>query len=113
MHNQEQHEMELEATHPSGAEEWFCPTCGRRFLMRWEPFERVIMEPGDEYAAHTGSKGGLLIGTPQVAQGEENTFEVSGADPVEDAETPLTDELRPWLKWMKDAGLDGERDQAA
>ena len=49
MYEQEQHEMVLEATHPSGEEEWFCPTCGRRFLMRWPPaYEKIVLERGDE-----------------------------------------------------------------
>lgn len=48
------HEMVLEKTHASGAEEWFCPTCGRRFLMSWSPnYSRVVLEPGDESAVHS------------------------------------------------------------
>jgi hypothetical protein len=58
MDEQEHHDMVLEATHESGAEEWFCPTCGRRFLMRWPPiYEKTGLVPGDEYAIHSVSKG--------------------------------------------------------
>ena len=64
---QEQHVMQPVATHPTGTEEWYCPTCGRRFLIQWTPnYEKVILEAGDEYAIHTGGKGGLQMQSPQV-----------------------------------------------
>jgi hypothetical protein len=126
MYELEHHKMQLERRHPSGAEEWFCPTCGRRFLIQWPPmYSMVVLEPGDEDARHSGSShndSGLRIGPPQVMQVEEHALpeelrpsvnELSGADPVEFEETPLTDELRPWLKWLKDAGLADEHDEAA
>ena len=86
--NQQRHIMQLETTHESGAEEWFCPTCGRRFLMQWPPdYKKVVLEPGDESAIHTGGKGGLRMGA----------FEVNS-----DPEKP-EDELRtlePFQEWM-------------
>lgn len=64
MDDMERHEMKLETTHPTGAEEWYCPTCGRRFLMQWSPQnKRIILDAGDETATHTGGKGGLEIGS--------------------------------------------------
>lgn len=67
-----QHEMQLDKTHPSGAEEWFCPTCGRRLLMRWPPnYNKLVLEAGDEFAIHSGGKGGLRLGLPQVREAEE------------------------------------------
>jgi hypothetical protein len=77
--------MRLEKTHASGAEEWYCPTCGRRFLMQWPPsYQKIILEPGDEYAMHSGSKGGMRIGSLGIS---------------EDAEEPmLSDELRSALE---------------
>ena len=61
MPDEERHEMELVGIVPDGGEEeWFCPTCGRRFLMMWPPhFHRSILEPGDENVIHVGSKHGL------------------------------------------------------
>ncbi|HLE90602.1 MAG TPA: hypothetical protein VI753_05590 [Anaerolineales bacterium] len=45
--NEQQHEMVLEKTHPSGAEEWYCPTCGRRILLRVPSTNgMVVVEPG-------------------------------------------------------------------
>lgn len=71
----EQHEMILETTHPSGAEEWYCPICGRRFLIQWQPvFEKIALEAGDAVATHAGGNGGLAIGAIQV-EAEEETLE--------------------------------------
>lgn len=66
------HEMHLKNTHSSGAEEWYCSICSRRFLIQWEPqFKRIVIESGDEYAAHSGGKGGLQTGSPRVDQDDE------------------------------------------
>jgi len=70
--SQPHHEMQLVTTHTSGAEEWHCPTCGRRFLMHWPPeYRRVILESGDEYAIHSGGTGGLSVSPPSVAEAEK------------------------------------------
>ena len=130
MFNQEQHEMRIETTHESGAEEWLCPTCGRRFLLSWPPaYSKIVLESGDEDVCHTGGKGGLRMGPSQIKDAEEMALadelllppvtkfsEVEDEPPLppitnsfeaeEIGETPITEELRPWLKWMKDAGLD-------
>ncbi len=46
--------------HGTGAEERFCRTCGRRFLLQWPPnYKRIILEAGDEVAFHSATKGGL------------------------------------------------------
>jgi hypothetical protein len=68
--NQEHHKLVLEKTYSTGAEEWHCPTCGRRFVMTWSPsFKRIILESGDEYAVHSGGKGipGMVV--PQLGIG--------------------------------------------
>ena len=58
----ETHEMILNGRAESGAEEWVCPDCGRRVLMRWPPdFERLILEHGDDGAVHVGAKGGVRM----------------------------------------------------
>ena len=130
MYEQQAHQMHLAKTHPSGAEEWACSSCGRRFLMQWPPaYSRTILEPGDEYAIHSGSKSEMLnLGTLDVTEGEQtadidelflpsardnresldrstdssigSSFEAS-----EDRATPLTDELRPWIKWLDNTDL--------
>jgi hypothetical protein len=68
MSSNDQHEMILEGPRPSGAEEWFCPRCGYRFVVRWGPsFDRVVLEEGDTRAAHVGTKGGLRLDQVDVA----------------------------------------------
>jgi len=72
MYESQQHEMQLTTTHSSGADEWYCPTCGRRFLMYWPPtYRKVVLEAGDEYAIHSGGKGGLSMSPPQIGEAEE------------------------------------------
>ena len=69
MNEQSTHEMVLEATHSSGAEEWYCPTCGRRFMLKWPPgYQKVILNAGDESVSHSGGKGGLSMGSLQIDQ---------------------------------------------
>jgi hypothetical protein len=130
MYEQQSHQMHLETTHPSGAEEWVCSVCGRRFLMQWPPaYSRVILEPGDEYATHSGSKSEMLnLGTLDLTEGAQ-TADVdelflppardiresldgsadssisSSFEATEDRATPLTDELRPWMKWLDKTDL--------
>jgi hypothetical protein len=121
MYDQQQHEMELEIAHPSGAEEWVCHICGRRFLMQWPPeYKKIVLEPGDEYAYHSGAKGGLQMMPPEPTQDEDPTVqreqdfavsELSDSDSRESDE--LADELRPWLKWLKDADLGDHLNEAA
>lgn len=61
------HEIILTATYPSGAEEWFCSTCGYRFVMKWPPnFKRIILDAGYVDASHGGGKGGLRLGRASV-----------------------------------------------
>jgi hypothetical protein len=121
MSQQEHHEMVLETTHSSGAEEWYCPTCGRRFLMQWPPaYKKIVLESGDEEALHSGSKGGLRIGHEVVvresaAADQESSDALSPAAHSESAEpddAPLPEELLPWVNWLKDASLGDRLDEA-
>lgn len=92
--NEKYHEMTLEKTHRSGMEEWYCPTCGRRFVMQWPPAHRMItLEAGDKDTRHNVSRSHSRIGSRQGEQPEA---------------TDLIDESRliPWLKWMEQADFD-------
>ena len=43
-------------TAESGLEEWACPTCGRRILLRWPPhYLKEVVDAGDEEACHIAS----------------------------------------------------------
>jgi DNA-directed RNA polymerase subunit RPC12/RpoP len=94
--NQQHHQMVLEKTHSSKAEEWVCPNCGRRLLINWEPkFEKTILEAGDEYAIHSGGKGGLRIGLMQSRPTNNTIVEKESVAPDEDPS------LAPWLEWLE------------
>ena len=59
---QERHNMLLNQINNS-QEEWLCPTCGRKLLISWNPtFKKTVLSIGDEYAIHSGGKGGLQMG---------------------------------------------------
>ncbi len=87
MHNhQEKHDMILEKTHDSGAEEWACPTCGRKLLVQWAPaFKRIVLEQGNDIAIHNGSKGDLKIGQTTTSQPEPQIMSDELCDLIEDA----------------------------
>jgi hypothetical protein len=90
--SQQRHEMILEGTQPSGADEWSCPTCGRRLVMRPPPnYQKVVLEPGDESAVHVGGKGGVRIG--QLAVTSTDT----GDAPAEE---------RAWREWLDSIGIE-------
>jgi hypothetical protein len=81
-----QHEMVHQGTDPSGAEEWLCQECGRHFVIRWPPdYERLVLDPGDEDAAHHGRRGDARI------------------DRLELSPAPGDD---PWRRWLRHHGVD-------
>ena len=97
---EQRHEMILETTHSSGAEEWYCPTCGRRFRVNWEPkFKKTVIDTGDENASHSGAKSGLQMGS--VRQG---FWRQSGS---EDSTISIEDStLAPWVQWLDKVGFE-------
>jgi hypothetical protein len=108
---QEHHVMVLETTHPSGVEEWYCPTCGRRILMQWPPnYKKITLEAGDEYAIHSGGKGGVSMGA-KIVQSPETDSSLPAEFPDPEAQEDcilLEDEklLEPWRKWMDQVDFD-------
>jgi hypothetical protein len=99
MNDQSRHEMILETTHASGAEEWYCPTCGRRMTITWQPWKKIVLEPGDIYAAHGGSKGILKIGALQINP-------VNGRDPASTEPYSEDPYLAPWVRWLDETDWD-------
>lgn len=87
--NEEHYEMILDKIHISGVEEWYCPTCGRRFLVQWPPaYKMIVLAAGEKDIRHNVSKSDSR----------------KGSGPVTQLEVPdLTDEFRllPWKKWME------------
>jgi hypothetical protein len=103
------HEMILTGSGESGAEEWVCPTCGRRMLLRWPPhYEKLILEYGDEAAIHVGGKGELRVSGVAVAPapaGETPAVET----PVGDApvgEFPVDEVPEAERQWLQENGID-------
>ena len=88
----EQHTMELTKTYESGAEEWHCPVCERRFIVQWPPkYKKIILDPGAEYAIHSGGKGGVVMQSTQLQSNGHN-----GAN--SDKEPNLSDEWQAALE---------------
>ena len=95
--NEKHHEMILEKTHISGVEEWYCPTCGRRFLVQWPPaYKMVILVQGDKDIRHNVSKANSLIGSFPLAKATKTR----GTDSIEESR------LSPWIKWMEKVGFE-------
>lgn len=66
---QPQHEMVFVESTPSGAEEWSCPTCGRRFVVQWTPtYEKLVLDPGEKHVPHFGGRGGMRMGRIDLAR---------------------------------------------
>ena len=79
---QQKHDMVLEKVYESGAEEWHCDQCGRKFIMQWEPaYRKIVLEVGNEHALHSGKKGAP---TPPKVE----------SAPISSAKQIMSDELR-------------------
>ena len=93
------HTMIISGTTESGAEEWTCPDCGRRMVLRWPPdYEKLILESGDESAVHVGGKGGLRISGAAITPGP--AAEMPG--PVRGSES----------QWLRDNGIEWDDESA-
>jgi len=73
MFDSQQHKMRLEKIRSSGDQEWGCPICGRRLLIRWQPkFEMIELQAGDGSVEHYGSTSdNLRIGRTRIRPVEE------------------------------------------
>jgi hypothetical protein len=88
-----QHQMQRMETREHGLDEWWCPTCGRRLLLRWPPeYQKLVLEAGDEGASHAGATAGLGFGSLEV---------------VAPGNAP-TDPDPQWRQWLADNGIDWE-----
>jgi hypothetical protein len=105
MNGQEKHEMSFEKKHPSGADEWVCPTCGRRMLITWEPkFRRTVLVASDVNVTHDG----IWIRIPIVGN-LEFPF-VEGPPSYEYRETidlKIDEErLASWAAWLEKSSFE-------
>lgn len=100
---QEQHAMQLEKTHPSGAEEWQCPHCAYRIVITWQPqFKKQVLQLGEDGIIHAGGKGGLTMGGMQTQPEKEVDKPMLPA--VEEA-IPLEPASPELEKLLKNSGL--------
>jgi hypothetical protein len=120
----EQHELVLLSTYPTGAEEWFCPTCGRRMLLQWPAgCEALTLERGQEFALAWGREVGTAVATKHLLDpGDAEAFH-SGqhpdiglelapeapAAPDDDSGEPAGD-MALWQNWLEDLDF-GDWDQ--
>ena len=87
----EKHEMHLVEEHAPGIIEFACELCGRRLLMQWHPeYKKVVLQPGNEEAIHTGSQGGIQFSTAQITDKQEQQ--------LTEADEQL---LSPWVEALK------------
>jgi len=94
----EHHKMILVYTHPDGSDELYCPTCGRRILVKWPPnYHKTVLAAGDEYAIHSGNVGGLEIGIARPQKQREIAVQVA------DSHLSAQDEIRlaQWEEWLE------------
>ena len=104
MNEQKNHEMIFEKKHQSGAEEWICPTCGRRMLISWEPrFQRTILEAGNLNVTHGGFKNNVQI---QDLTGASQT-QAASHEYHENVDLKIDENrLTPWKSWLNESGFD-------
>ena len=96
--NDKHHEMILQETHVSGVEEWYCPDCGRRFLVQWPPaYKMIVLEQGDKDTRHNVSKRNTRIGSFPITKTRE-------VDLIEDFR------LTPWIQWMEKVNFESRWD---
>jgi hypothetical protein len=79
-------------TEESGLEEWACPTCGRRMLLRWPPdYEKQVIEAGDQKACHVG-----------------HTSEDPAEDPAASSGATQADllQMNNGRRWLRETGVD-------
>lgn len=101
MESQPQHVMHLHAVHPSGEEEWLCPTCGRLILMNWPPaYKKTVLVVGDDEAIHMGGKSpaGLTLRMAEAQVNEPRPETPPQTPTLEATPTPLSDEMTQWLR---------------
>ena len=104
--NQEYHEMVFLGATDDGDQELYCPICGRRLLVQWPPnYQKIVLEPGDVNAIHSGGTGGLSVHVPRAtaAQAKGIPAEDQG---IEQDESILAGKLDPFIDWMDQVGFD-------
>ncbi len=82
------HVMNLTNSYPTGASEWTCPICGRKFVMQVSPYKHIVLVVGNTNAVHA------------AVNSAEPGFGIGGFE----VEPKTSDDayLGPYEKFMKD-----------
>lgn len=112
------HEMRPVGRLASGAEEWACPSCGRRVALGPPGPGLKVLEPGDESAVH--------IGLTDPAPPGGSTAERYGLGPIQEIPRPPSLPMLPLeapaespetaardRQWLAEIGIDWGDDAAA
>ncbi|MEU5991642.1 hypothetical protein ABZ806_21940 [Spirillospora sp. NPDC047418] len=104
-------------TAESGLEEWACPSCGRRILLRWPPhYVKHVLDHGDEKACHIARIADDAPADDPDDTGETGeTGETGGTGPGELGETPVAapaggrtaskgEHCRGTRRWLRETG---------
>lgn len=100
MDSMERHEMKLETMHPTGAQEWVCPTCGHRLAIRLQPrFEITVLLQGDDFVEHVGK------GDWRIPRDGSEVIPIENYN-IEDDEIS-EDSLRLWVDLLREIDFSG------
>lgn len=100
MDTQEQHQMIVRKTYPTGAQEWFCPICGRHIILQWPPnYKRIILNEGDTQVVHAGGTCEPMLGPQEICPEKPEEDTVLKQEGMLNHEDPY---LLPWLRWIGD-----------
>jgi hypothetical protein len=101
MHTSQPHMLQRSHIHSNGAEEWACPICGRKILIDWQGLHRsAVLIPGDASTSHIGGAGNQRTEASQVIAEQQTEYIAEEVGTI-----PISEPLRPWLRWMQTAGL--------
>ncbi len=113
MSEQQEHEIVLDKTYPSGAAELHCPICGRRLIVQMPPgAEGLAFQRGDKYVLAWGSAIGIMAVTKIVLDNGDERVIHTGNNiglrehlppmvPVDDYEA-TKENLSLWHHWLED-----------
>ena len=94
-HQPHSHNMVMVRMYDTGAEEWYCPICERKFVVKWSPnFKRIVLVEGDAQTTHTASKGGLRMSAPGIII------------PVDEQKKIEEEHLDVWLDHLNEINFD-------
>lgn len=111
MEEPQQHEMLLEMTYPSGAEQWYCPSCGRRLVLTVpDGSEALAMERGDRYTLVWGSRIGTMATTKTVLDFGDTDAVHYGGQTVEFLifDDSSEESMSVWIDILKDIDFGDE-----